>query len=72
MSFFRATLYSMFILSGMTQVIDALDASHAFSLSQLTELECMQTLTVQAGNSGLIVGLPSDPVTYGLTLQIVM
>lgn len=34
--------------------------------------EYMQTLTVQAGNSGLIVGLPSDPATYGLTLQIVM
>lgn len=34
--------------------------------------EYMQTLTVQAGNSGLIVGLPSDPATYGLTLKIIM
>ncbi|WP_174292279.1 TonB-dependent receptor [Sphingomonas bacterium] len=29
----------------------------------------IQNLTVQAGNSGLIVGSPSDPRTYGLTLR---
>jgi iron complex outermembrane receptor protein len=29
----------------------------------------MQNLTVQAGNSGLIVGTPSDPRTYGITLR---
>ncbi|MDF0545889.1 TonB-dependent receptor [Sphingobium sp. H39-3-25] len=29
----------------------------------------MQNLTVQAGNSGLIVGTPSDPRTIGLTLR---
>ena len=29
----------------------------------------IQNLTVQAGNSGLIVGTPSDPRTYGLTLR---
>jgi iron complex outermembrane receptor protein len=29
----------------------------------------MQNLTVQAGNSGLIVGTPSDPRTYGLTVR---
>ena len=29
----------------------------------------MQNLTVQAGNSGLIVGTPSDPRTYGLTIR---
>jgi iron complex outermembrane receptor protein len=29
----------------------------------------MQTLTVQAGNSGLIVGTPSDPRAAGITLR---
>ena len=29
----------------------------------------MQNLTVQAGNSGLILGTPSDPRTYGLTVR---
>jgi len=30
----------------------------------------MQNLTVQAGNSGLVVGTPSDPRTWGLTLRV--
>jgi iron complex outermembrane recepter protein len=30
----------------------------------------IQNLTIQAGNSGLILGTPSDPRTYGLTLRI--
>ena len=38
-------------------------------LRNVLKEEYMQTLTVQAGNSGLIVGLPSDPATYGLTLR---
>jgi iron complex outermembrane recepter protein len=29
----------------------------------------IQNLTVQAGNSGLIVGTPSDPRTIGLTVR---
>jgi iron complex outermembrane receptor protein len=29
----------------------------------------IQNLTIQAGNSGLILGTPSDPRTYGLTLR---
>ena len=29
----------------------------------------MQNLTVQAGNSGLILGTPSDPRTIGVTLR---
>jgi iron complex outermembrane receptor protein len=29
----------------------------------------MQNLTIQAGNSGLIVGTPSDPRTIGLMLR---
>ena len=29
----------------------------------------IQNVTVQAGNSGLIVGTPSDPRTYGVTLR---
>ena len=35
----------------------------------LLDREYMQNLTVQAGNSGLIVGTPSDPRTYGMTLR---
>ncbi len=38
-------------------------------MRNVLEEEYMQTLTVQAGNSGLIVGLPSDPAPYGLTLR---
>jgi iron complex outermembrane receptor protein len=29
----------------------------------------MQNLTVQAGNSGLIVGTPSDPRIVGVTVR---
>ena len=36
----------------------------------LLDREYMQNLTVQAGNSGLIVGTPSDPRTYGATLRV--
>lgn len=51
---------------GLTQS-DAWDLS--LWMRNVLEEEYMQTLTVQAGNSGLIVGLPSDPATYGLTLE---
>ncbi|QJU59483.1 TonB-dependent receptor [Sphingomonas sp. AP4-R1] len=30
----------------------------------------IQNLTIQAGNSGLILGTPSDPRTYGVTLRV--
>ena len=30
----------------------------------------IQNLTVQAGNSGLIVATPSDPRTYGATVRV--
>jgi len=30
----------------------------------------MKNLTVQAGNSGLIVGTPSDPRRVGVTLRV--
>ena len=30
----------------------------------------LQNVTVQAGNSGLIVGTPSDPRTFGVTLRV--
>ena len=30
----------------------------------------IQNVTIQAGNSGLILGTPSDPRTYGMTLRI--
>jgi iron complex outermembrane receptor protein len=29
----------------------------------------LQNVTVQAGNSGLVVGTPSDPRMYGVTLR---
>ena len=35
----------------------------------LFDKDYMQNLTVQAGNSGLIVGTPSDPRTIGVTLR---
>ncbi len=35
----------------------------------LLDREYMQNLTVQAGNSGLIVGTPSDPRTFGATVR---
>jgi iron complex outermembrane receptor protein len=35
----------------------------------LLDEEYMQNLTVQAGNSGLIVGTPSDPRTVGIALR---
>jgi iron complex outermembrane receptor protein len=31
--------------------------------------DCIQNLTIQAGNSGLILGTPSDPRTVGVTLR---
>jgi iron complex outermembrane receptor protein len=34
-----------------------------------TDARYMQNLTVQAGNSGLIVGTPGDPATYGVTVR---
>lgn len=36
----------------------------------LFDKDYMQNLTVQAGNSGLIVGTPSDPRTIGVTLRM--
>ena len=35
----------------------------------LTSSNYIQNLTIQAGNSGLILGSPSDPRTYGVTLR---
>lgn len=35
----------------------------------LFDKDYMQNLTVQAGNSGLIVGTPSDPRMFGITLR---
>lgn len=36
----------------------------------LLDADYIQNVTIQAGNSGLILGTPSDPVTYGLTLHL--
>jgi iron complex outermembrane receptor protein len=41
----------------------------ALFVRNLFDKNYMQNLTVQAGNSGLIVGTPSDPRTYGLTVR---
>ncbi|NOW48974.1 outer membrane receptor protein involved in Fe transport [Novosphingobium sp. SG751A] len=35
----------------------------------LTKAKYLQNVTVQAGNSGLIVGTPSDPRMFGITLR---
>jgi len=35
----------------------------------LFNVHYLQNVTVQAGNSGLIVGTPNDPRTYGVTLR---
>ena len=35
----------------------------------LFEKDYLQNVTVQAGNSGLVVGTPSDPRTFGMTLR---
>ena len=34
-----------------------------------SDAQYMQNLTVQAGNSGLIVGTPNDPRTVGIALR---
>jgi iron complex outermembrane receptor protein len=41
----------------------------ALFVRNLFDRNYMQNLTVQAGNSGLIVGTPSDPRIYGLTMR---
>jgi iron complex outermembrane receptor protein len=35
----------------------------------LTKANYLQNVTVQAGNSGLIVGTPGDPRMFGITLR---
>jgi iron complex outermembrane receptor protein len=35
----------------------------------LFDVNYLQNVTVQAGNSGLVVGTPSDPRTFGITLR---
>ncbi|MGZ3276637.1 MAG: TonB-dependent receptor [Caulobacteraceae bacterium] len=35
----------------------------------LTQTNYMQNVTVQAGNSGLVVGTPGDPAAYGVTAK---
>jgi iron complex outermembrane receptor protein len=36
----------------------------------LLDADCIQNLTIQAGNSGLILGTPSDPRTVGVTFRL--
>ena len=42
----------------------------AVFVRNLLDQNYIQNLTVQAGNSGLIVGTPSDPRSYGVTLKV--
>ncbi|MBX9605151.1 MAG: TonB-dependent receptor [Gammaproteobacteria bacterium] len=42
----------------------------SFWVRNLFADDYMQNITVQAGNSGLVVGTPSDPRTYGMTLRL--
>jgi len=58
---------------GLLNVVVGFRPTGPFDLSlwvrNLTADDYLQNLTVQAGNSGLIVGTPSDPRTYGVTLR---
>ena len=38
-------------------------------LRNLTNEHYLQNVTVQAGNSGLVVGTPADPRSFGATLR---
>jgi iron complex outermembrane receptor protein len=38
--------------------------------SDLLDRDYIQNLTIQAGNSGLILGTPSDPRTLGATIRL--
>ena len=38
-------------------------------VKNLFDRDYMQNLTVQAGNSGLVVGTPNDPRSFGVTLR---
>ncbi|MEJ1962090.1 MAG: TonB-dependent receptor [Gammaproteobacteria bacterium] len=64
------------LISGYTLVNASLgfrtDSGWELSLwaRNLLDRDYMQNLTVQAGNSGLIVGTPSDPRTYGATVRV--
>jgi iron complex outermembrane receptor protein len=35
----------------------------------LTDEEYLQNVTIQSGNSGLVLGTPGDPLTFGVTLR---
>ncbi len=41
----------------------------AFFVRNLTNKDYLQNVTIQAGNSGLILGTPGDPRTYGITFR---
>ncbi len=58
---------------GLLNVVAGFRPAGAWDVSlwvrNLLDEDYMQNLTVQSGNSGLIVGTPSDPRTYGVTLR---
>ena len=64
------------VIKGYTVVNGSvgLRAGNGFEIAlfarNLFDKDYMQNLTIQAGNSGLIVGTPSDPRTIGLTLRM--
>ena len=43
----------------------------SFWVRNLTNAHYLQNVTVQAGNSGLVVGTPGDPRSGGVTLRAV-
>jgi iron complex outermembrane receptor protein len=66
----RYTLLKGYTVLNMTLGFRANRTWDAFLWARnLTDARYMQNLTVQAGNSGLIVGTPGDPATYGYTIR---
>ena len=66
----RYTLLQGYALLNASLGFRAAKGWEAFLFARnLTGTNYMQNVTVQAGNSGLVVGTPGDPRTYGVTLR---
>lgn len=78
----RSAIYMTSAISRFTKIagVELLNGSMGFSsdstweimawVHNLLDVNYMQAVTVQAGNSGLIAGLPNEPLTMGLTLKL--
>jgi len=66
-------IQSRFSAYGLLNVVAGLRSNGpgdvSLSVRNLRDEDYMQNLTVQAGNSGLIVGTPSEPRSHGVTLR---